>query len=111
MEIFGGIAAVLWIVLFVLAILTPLMIYLIQRNTHQTRIELRSLNKQMGQLVEVLQKQTAQGAKEQPAKKKELTPGWTEMICPECNKKLGYSSKFSGEVRDCPKCGKKIRLK
>jgi hypothetical protein len=40
-EIFAGTGFIFWIILVVLAILTPIMIYLIQRNTNQMRLELR----------------------------------------------------------------------
>jgi NMD protein affecting ribosome stability and mRNA decay len=113
MAILGSLGAIFWLVLTVLAILTPIMIYLIQRNTYQTRIELKKVNQQLVALTEAIDsnlipKQPAPAA---PTDSKITEPGSAETVCSNCGKKLKYSVKFSGETKPCPKCARPIRLK
>jgi len=106
--VFAGIGGIIWLIFTVLAILTPVMVYLIQRNTCQTRDELRKLNDSINTLSRQL---AAQNQPNKPTKKEKEPPATTGMTCEHCGKSFKYGINHSGTYKPCPDCKKKILLK
>ncbi len=104
MEILAGLGGIFGLVLTALALVTPLMIYLIQRNTYQTRQEIRNLNKSIRELIDISKAKQPQPPA-QPAAQR------ITMQCPECGKPISYSNIHSGKKKTCPTCNKSIVLK
>ena len=109
-SILAGLGGIFWIILLVLAVLTPLMIYLIQRNTHQTRQELRKLNQQLSNIADQLKERQRPPAEKQPTIEEKPTDT-ISMTCEHCGKSFRYGSKHSGKYKQCPGCKKPILLK
>ena len=101
MEILAGISGVVWVIMAALVFLSPIFLYLTQRNTYQTRQELRKLNKSINQLIKLAEKQQLPPA----------TPKLLKMTCPMCNKDIKYRSSHSGKKKTCPSCNNAILLK
>lgn len=107
---FAGIGGVVWIVMTALALLMPVMVYLIQRNTCQTRDELRNLNRNIETLTKYLAEQasTPKANTPQPSEQSSST---VTMTCDSCGKIFKYGINHSGTYKPCPGCHKKILLK
>lgn len=108
-SIFAGFGGLLSLVIMALAAITPIMIYLIQRNTYQNRQELRKANKNLEQLIVLLKDQKISSTKEPLAEKP--TSNTVTMSCPECGKTFKYGINHSGKYKPCPGCQKPILLK
>jgi len=136
--IIGGLGTIALMVLAVLAFLAPIFLYLTQRNTYQTRQELRKVNKNLEALHYLLGKQTGllQNKPTTPAEenftfdalssqsgmvlqKKSEVPDPEEkpisntvtMTCEHCGKTFKYGKNHSGKYKPCPGCEKPILLK
>lgn len=131
LAVFGGLGGLMWMVLATLAFLSPIFFYLTQRNTCQTRNELRRTNKLLEQMINIMG-DTAVPAKENPSlinnqssivlKKKEAKQGHPStpekstsntvtMTCEHCGKSFRYGDSHSGKYMPCPGCQKSILLK
>ena len=121
-SIFTGLGGLLSLVIMAFAAITPIMIYLIQRNTYQNRQELRRVNKNLETLHFLLGKQTGM-LKKSPAKKQEppdlsqskpadnLPSNTITMTCEHCGKSFKYGTSHSGKYKPCPGCQKSLLLK
>ena len=102
MEIIAGLGGIISLLMVALAIITPLMIYLIQRNTYQTRQEIRKLNQHISNLTDQIKKQQTPP----PAK-----PEYLHTTCPNCKNPIKYSSQHRGKKKTCPICDSMVLLK
>lgn len=132
-SVFAGVGGLLSLVIMALAAITPIMIYLIQRNTYQNRQELRKVNKNLETLHYLLGKQSGmlhdfsfttsnieqdthsnQGGMElgkDAIKKEEPVSNAVTMTCEYCGKIFKYGISHSGKEKPCPGCKKTILLK
>jgi len=108
----GGLGGIFWLITMALIVLTPIMVYLIQRNTYQNRQELRKLNKNVEALHYLLGKQTGllKNNQEEAHEEKTNKPQKNKMTCPECKEKFQYPPQYKGQYKPCPICHKKIFL-
>ncbi len=112
----GGIGSIIILVMTALAFLAPIFLYLIQRNTHQTRQELRKTNTLLENLGQIIKNQNEMIIKNVAVKKMVADPPETNdntvtMTCEHCGRSFKYSTNHSGKYKPCPGCQKKILLK
>ncbi len=99
--LFTGLGGIISFIFAMLVILIPVSIYLTQRNTYQSRIELKRTNDLLEKILETIS--------DQGHADKEITDVIT-MTCPNCKKVFKYGRNHSGKIKPCPGCGLKITL-
>jgi len=109
-EILGGLSTIAVLVFGLIALLTPIWLYLTQKYTYETRRELQRTNKLLEQLIQQQATQVvAVTAPEPPAE--DVTPSNTIiMTCKHCKKVFKYGISHSGKEKPCPGCKKMIIL-
>jgi biopolymer transport protein ExbB/TolQ len=98
-----GIGGIISIIMALLVLLAPIFLYLTQRNTYQTRQELRKLNATVKTLTDIAEKHQQQqlaAEKQAAAQAAKLVT----MTCPHCHKEIKYRQQHSGKKKTCPHC-------
>ena len=120
MEIIAGLGSVGIIVLAIFAFFAPLFLYLTQRNTYQTRQEIRKTNKLLAKLIEQGdqladqlddQNKNFQFITAPPEPTPEPSSNTVTMTCEHCGKTFKYGKNHSFTTKPCPGCQQPIILK
>ena len=116
--LFGELGSIFLLILAALAFISPIMIYLIQRNTYQNREELRLVNANLEALHHLIGNQAGvllQGASNDSstiaAESDQPIGNTVTMKCEHCGRLFKYGIKHSGTHKPCPGCNKSILLK
>ena len=114
MGILAGLGGVAGLILTALALITPLMIYLIQRNTWQTKDEIKQLHKTVKKLIDIAeyqQQQIEQAEQRAIEEKQQAAERLINMNCPLCGELIKYKQMHSGKKKTCPGCNSPVVLK
>jgi len=109
-QILGGLSTIFSIFFFIIAILAPIWLFCIYRNTGRSKAELCEINQNLQALLKKLELNPATQPSIPSGPTKRPGPGQTSMSCPHCGRMFAYDKSEAGLIEICPGCNKEITL-